>query len=350
MDWCGFYVLPAAVDLRSFLEANPTNEPGSVEVYSFKPFDTYACYNLAHLSIDVKSDLSYIGGVLKAMIMKNPNKALENGLKLRFMKAEDVKRLIGDDGLADLPVKKGLSSSAAISVAIAAAIEMILKNPSSFKEAEDLLSREENLSRYASLAYTGERKILGIECGQMDQFASAYGGMLFIDCRFEPAKVERLNPKAEIPIVIGDTRQGKDTPRILAWLNKRFKLRESEFIEGVRGIVDIVLEAKGELSKDKPDLYKIGELMNINQQHLARNIKVSGDCPISPSNLDALINAAIRAGALGAKLSGSGGGGCMVALCLLGDEVRVAKAIEEAGGKAYITRMANRGLRLEFFY
>jgi len=349
MDWCGFYVLTAAVNMRSFLEAGPNNKSGSVEVYSYKPFDTYASYNLSDLSIDVGSDLSYVGGVLKAMFMNDPMKVFKDGLKLRFLKAEDVQSLTDADGLTDLPVSKGLSSSAAISVAIAAGIEMILKNPSSLGEVEDILSKEENLARYASLAYTSERKVLGIECGQMDQFASAYGGILYIDCRFEPAKVERLNPKIEIPLVIGDTGQGKDTPRILAWLNKRYRLKEPEFMEGVKEIADVVLEAKRELGKDKPDLHKIGELMNTNQQYLARNLKVSGNCPISPSKLNVLVEAAIRAGALGAKLSGSGGGGCMVALCLPGDVEKVAKAIEEADGKAYITRLANRGVRLEFF-
>ena len=348
MDWCGYYVIPVAIDMRSFLEVCPNDKTGFVEVYSYPPFTTYAEYNLGDLKIDMGSDLRYIGGVLKAMLIERHLNGSE-GLRLRFIKADEVSGLTGEDGLLDLPVKKGLSSSAAISVLTAAALEIASANPGDELHIRGMLEEEEKLAKYASFAYAGENKVLGINCGQMDQYASAYGGLLFIDCSSEPAKVERLSPKGEIPLVIGDTGQGKDTPRILAWLGERFKRKEPEFMDGVEGIVDVVLEARGELRKNKPDLYKLGELMNLNQHYLAKYLKVSGDCPVSPNRLDALIKAALDAGALGAKLSGSGGGGAMIALCLPDDVCRVADAIRGVGGNPYVTRVADRGLRLEYF-
>jgi len=116
----------------------------------------------------------------------------------------------------------------------------------------------------------------------------------------------------------------------------------------MKNIVEIVEEARLELEKRSPNRYKIGELMNENQYYLKKYLRVSGDCPISPSRLDDLIESAINAGALGAKLSGSGGGGCMIALCEPGEEMKVVKAINEAGGEAYITKVADKGLRIEF--
>jgi galactokinase len=344
MDWCRYYVIPAAVDMRSFLEVSPNNKPRFVEVHSYPPFDTYAEYDLGDLRIDHGSDLRYVGAVLRAMLGEGRLKGPES-LRLRFMRGEDVSDLTGNRGLKDLPVRKGLSSSAAISVVTAAAVDLAVNSP----EKDIDFFEEARLTEYASLAYTGENKILRINCGQMDQFSSAYGGLLFIDCRSEPARVERLRPQAEIPLVIGDTGQGKDTPRILAWLGERFRSKEPEFMEGVKGIVDIVLDAGMELRKAKPDLYKIGELMNLNQRYLAKNLRVSGDCPVSPSKLDVLIEVALNAGALGAKLSGSGGGGCMIALCLPEDIAKVSEAIRRAGGHPYVTKVADRGLRLEFF-
>jgi mevalonate kinase len=68
---------------------------------------------------------------------------------------------------------------------------------------------------------------------------------------------------------------------------------------------------------------------------------------VSPSRLDKLIEAALKAGALGAKLSGSGGGGCMIALCEKEDETKVAESIKKAGGEAYVTKVADKGLRIE---
>jgi galactokinase len=343
MDWCGYYVIPAAIDMRIFLEASPNNKPGTVEVYSHPPFDTYAEYNLKNLRINRASDLRYVGAVLKAMLREGRLKGFES-IRLRFIESREFSNLTGNRDVKDLPVRRGLSSSAALSVATAAAVDLAVNNSERCRFFE-----EAQLTSYASLAYTGENKILGINCGQMDQFASAYGGLLFIDCRFEPAKVERLNPKCEIPLVIGDTCQGKDTPRILAWLGERFRRREPSFMEGVNGIVNVVLEARRELSKSKPDLYKIGELMNLNQHYLAKHLKVSGDCPISPSRLDILIKAALDAGALGAKLSGSGGGGAMIALCRPEDVGNVSEAIKMAGGFPYVTRVADKGLKLEYY-
>jgi galactokinase len=204
------------------------------------------------------------------------------------LRSEEFSALTGGRDAVDLPAKKGLSSSAALPVAAAAAVDLLVNRP------EGLGSFDESvLTSYASLAYTAENKVLGINCGQMDQIASAYGGLLFIDCRFEPARVERLGARCEMPLVVGDTGQGKDTPRILAWLGERFRRGEPEFMEGVRGIVDVVLEARRELSKPNPDLYKLGELMNLNQHYLAKYLKVSGDCPISPNRLDVLIEAAL---------------------------------------------------------
>lgn len=348
MDWCNYYVIPAAIDMRSFLEVTFNNKASVIEVYSYPPFDTYAEYNLKDLKININSDLRYVGAVLKAMLMEGYLKGYES-LRLKFIKAEEASSLIGCKLLQDLPVKKGLSSSAAISVATAFSISLATLNPIDEINAHIILEEENNLTIYASLAYIGENNILGINCGQMDQFASAYGGLLFIDCRFKPAKVERLNSQIEIPIVIGDTGQTKDTSKILAWLGERFRQKEPDFMEGVKGIIDILLEAREELHKNKPDLYKLGELMNLNQYYLAHYLKVAGNCPISPSRLDALIKAALDAGALGAKLTGSGGGGCMIALCLPDDIIKVSKTIIEAGGYPYVTRISCKGLRLEYF-
>jgi galactokinase len=77
-------------------------------------------------------------------------------------------------------------------------------------------SNETSLKQIADIAYTAERKILQINCGQMDQYASALGNVLYLDCSVEPAKPCFLRPKLNLPLVIGDTGQAKNTQRILA--------------------------------------------------------------------------------------------------------------------------------------
>jgi mevalonate kinase len=136
------------------------------------------------------------------------------------MKACDIAKLTGDCELKDLLVKKGLSSSVTISVTMAAAVDLALN---CLENPEGLFKDCDGLTKYASLAYMGENKVLGINRGQTDQYASVYEGFLFIDCHCEPVGVKRLNPKIEIPLVIDDTGQSKNTLKILAWPNKRFR-------------------------------------------------------------------------------------------------------------------------------
>jgi len=341
MDWCGFSVIPAAIDMRSYVQVEE-GDKGIVEIYSYAPFDQYEIFDPASQSLNKKSDLRYVQATLMALERIGVR---SEGIRIRFLKAEQVEKIRGDSAgnLLDLPVKKGLSSSAAICVAVAAAVDL-------FSSRRIYQISEEEMAKYASIAYIAEREILGVNCGQMDQYASAFGGLLYVDCSTAPAKVQTLKPSITLPIVIGDTRQQKDTPKILAWLGKKFEKKEEKFMEGMRNIVRIVEEARRELERKDLSREKLGRLMNENQRYLDEYLQVSGSCPISPSNLDILIRAALDAGALGAKLSGSGGGGAMLALTEPGDEDRIAAAIRKAGGDAYISRVAERGVTVEYFH
>ncbi|RLE64902.1 MAG: hypothetical protein DRJ49_05830 [Thermoprotei archaeon] len=335
MDWCRRAVIPAAIDMRTFLLVENKNDY-SIEVRSYPPFTSYDHFSLDNFNPRDGGDLRYVRAVVKAALNRGYN---IKGMKLRFIKARRASILM-KRSYQDLPVKKGLSSSAAICVATATAIHLRIRGSINLKSPK-------YLTEIADLAYTGERKILGINCGQMDQYASAYGNLLYIDCATEPPQIVPLKAKLSLSLIIGDTMQEKNTPRILAWLGRRYKNRERDFMRGLEGIVEVVEQARIELSKENPDPYVLGELMNLNQYYLKRYLKVSSDCPISPNNLDKLINAAIEVGALGAKLSGSGGGGCMIAICLKEDEKKIASAIERVGGRVYITQIAREGITFE---
>ena len=348
MDWCGQSVIAAALDLRTFVNAEKTPRR-SIEITSFPPFTVKTLFDPDSPSIDMQSDLRYAQATLIALQrdgVKIP------GMRISFLQAHEVQLSLPHASrsinrsftLEDLPVKRGLSSSAAACVAVSAAADILSSEKTTDPTRE---FSKEALSRYADLAYTAERKILGVNCGQMDQYASAFGGLTHIDCTAEPAKVTPLRARTELPMVIGDTGQQKDTPRILGWLGERLKSGEKDFMEGMKNIVRIVEEAKKELQTPSPSRKRIGELMNENQYYLAKYLRVSGDCPISPSNLDKLIEAALEAGALGAKLSGSGGGGAIIALCEPESQWEIGEAIKGAGGQPLLSRVASQGLRIE---
>ncbi len=95
-------------------------------------------------------------------------------------------------------------------------------------------------------------------------------------------------------------------------------------------------QAYKEIKKSKQGFNSdlIGDLMN-------RHHKVLRDLlRISTPKIEKMIGAAEKAGAKGAKITGSGQGGCMVAFCP-GKETMVSKAIEETGGRSYIVEVTS---------
>jgi mevalonate kinase len=101
---------------------------------------------------------------------------------------------------------------------------------------------------------------------------------------------------------------------------------------------EIVLRAIDAIKEN--DLDALGDLMNINQA-LLHGVGVSDE------SLEWLINAARKAGALGAKLTGAGGGGCMIALTKNENLEQVLEAIQKAGGRPFIARKTDEGVKIE---
>ena len=85
------------------------------------------------------------------------------------------------------------------------------------------------------------------------------------------------------------------------------------------------------------DLETLGDLMHINQA-LLYGLGVSNE------SLESLIPAARKAGAFGAKITGAGGGGCMVALVDVDEMEEVASAIESVGGRVIYTKVTETGV------
>jgi len=222
---------------------------------------------------------------------------------------------------SSIPVASGLGSSAAVAAATAFAVSHVLGAK---------ISREEIFR----VAYEAERFVHGTPSG-IDPTVSTYGGVLLFrkDRGFNPVRVE-----GDIPLVVGDTGIERSTGEMVA------KVRERK--EHYAPIINLIIEAGGKIALsaaealEKGDLNTLGELMDINHSLLSA-IGVSNEA------LERLVYAARKAGALGAKLTGAGGGGCMVALSPPNRLKRVAEAIERAGGKAFIARKSDEGVKIE---
>ncbi|MEM1564267.1 MAG: mevalonate kinase [Candidatus Bathyarchaeia archaeon] len=220
-----------------------------------------------------------------------------------------------------VPVAAGLGSSAAVAVAVAAAVSALL----------NVKMSKEDVFR---IAYEAEKIMHGTPSG-VDPAISTFGGALLfqIDTGFRP-----LNVKVDIPLVIGNTGVERSTRSQVAKV-RSLKDRYPQIVEPMMKVArEIVLRAIEALKEG--DLETLGELMNINHALLY-------GLGVSDESLEWLINAARKAGALGAKLTGAGGGGCMIALASRDRVKNVLEAVQRAGGNAFIARKTDEGVKIE---
>jgi mevalonate kinase len=220
-----------------------------------------------------------------------------------------------------VPVAAGLGSSAAVVAAVTTAVGALL----------DMNMSKEDIFK---IAYEAEKLVHGTPSG-VDPAISTFGGTLLyqMDTGFKPLEV-----KADIPLVIGDTGVERST-RVQVEKVREVKQRYPQIVQPMMSAArEIVLRALDAFKKN--DLETLGGLMNLNQALLY-------GVGVSDESLEWLINAARKAGALGAKLTGAGGGGCMIALA--GNEKlgQVSEAIQRAGGRPFMARKTDEGVRIE---
>jgi mevalonate kinase len=204
-----------------------------------------------------------------------------------------------------IPVAAGLGSSAAIAVALVRALAQFAGHPLSDQQV-------------CGLAYHIEQLQHGTPSG-IDNTVITYGQPVFF-VRNHPVEFLRLrNP---LHLIIGDTGIHSLTREAVLKVRQAWQSDpehyENLFQQGGR----LAQEARQAL--EEGDLVEVGRLMNENHRLL-------GEIGVSCPELDRLVQAALMAGALGAKLSGGGLGGNMIALVLPHQAAEVEQALREAG-------------------
>lgn len=220
-----------------------------------------------------------------------------------------------------LPTGGGLGSGAAASSALALA-------------AAHVAGHTLSTTQVAHLAWQGDIIAHGGVASGLDSGASALGGLIRYTLTAGP---QPLASKATLPLVVGYTQVQANTAEV----NTRVRTWLAAHPERMHLFQEMgLLERQAESALATDDLGLFGHLMNLNQLILEK----IGVC--HPMN-ERLIEAALAAGALGAKISGSGGGGIMIALTEKEQQATVAQAIEAAGGRALITSAGCPGVRVE---
>jgi galactokinase len=232
-----------------------------------------------------------------------------------------------------VPIGAGLSSSAAFEVACALA----LCDVTGFAlDGDDL----------ALAAQRAEHVATGVPCGIQDQMTAVHGRAghaLFLDCR--TLSVEHLPLPSQVRVLVVHT----GVPRMLE--DSPYAARRAESLAvadqlGVRSLRDASLEQVRDLPRGRhavsemarvrafADALRRGDLDALGPLMLASHASSRDNMGVSIPELDALVECLCDAGALGARLTGAGFGGCVVGLV---PEAR-ADEIAVAAGAAYRAR------------
>jgi len=193
------------------------------------------------------------------------------------------------------------------------------------------LSDEFNLGlsddRINELAYEGEKGYHGTPSG-IDNTAATYGGLIWF-VRGTPNVIERMKLERPIEIVMGNTGLVADTKAAVAGVRERREKYPEKYGKLFKEAEGLAHKARKAL--ESHDLEAVGKLMDENHR-LLQAIEVS--C----KELDFLVALAREQGAPGAKMTGGGLGGNMVALTPGKDlQEKVAQAMEREGFEALRT-------------
>jgi mevalonate kinase len=175
-----------------------------------------------------------------------------------------------------------------------------------------------------------------------DVAAAVYGGTLYFVKGGE--KIEKL-PVDGLPLVVGYSGVKADTVSLMNSVAKKWKNNSGGLKNLYQGIGNLVERAKENLIKK--DMKLFGQLMYQNHSLLQK-------LGVSTEKLDRMVDAAKKAGAYGVKLSGAGGGDCMITISKnlpagkAGRKTKsVKQAIERMGGEVIDVTTNAEGARVE---
>ncbi|MGV3559949.1 GHMP family kinase ATP-binding protein [Larkinella arboricola] len=331
-DYLGLPVIAAAISRRIQITAEPTSGP---EVYLALPdINAEERFSLTTLPLPYQHERDYFRSAVNILLREGFQ--FSNGIE--------------GEVRGNIPINSGTSSSSALLVTWLAVLTQLADNPQTLSP-----------KRLAELAHRAEVLEFGEPGGMMDHYATAVGGVIYLEST-PKIHLESFQPQLGT-FVLGDSLQPKDTIGVLkhvkfGMLGAMEKIRQydptfalpacpqekadeyrhlltaDEFIllKGNLSDRDVLREALTMFQTKTVDHQRLGALLNIHQSSL-RDAK-----RVSTLKIDRMIDEALKAGAYGGKINGSGGGGCMFAYAPENPEA-VAEAIERAGGKPYIIRV-----------
>jgi mevalonate kinase len=214
-----------------------------------------------------------------------------------------------------IPIASGLGSGTAVTTALIRALAALLGHRITTADVSDLVFEVEKLHH-------------GTPSG-IDNTVIAYEQPIYY---MRGQSIERLNVREPFGLLIGDTGIHSHTKDVVNWVRQARNRNPARYDALFDQIGDIVDDAR--MALETADLYALGLLMDDNHELLV-------EMGVSSTELDEMVEAARFGGAMGAKLSGAGRGGHMIALVEDDNLEQVTETLNEAGAKRVIYTRVN---------
>lgn len=212
-----------------------------------------------------------------------------------------------------IPIASGMGSGAAITAAVLRGLAQHFQKPEML--APEIIS---------ALTYEIEKIHHGTPSG-IDNTVVAYEQPIYFVKQSPQNRIEPFSVGAPLRFLIGLTGVRSQTKTVVEDVRQQWEADSQTFETIFDACGQIAEAARAAISAG--DVEALGKLMNENHTWLQQ-------MTVSSPELDALVMAALQAGALGAKLSGAGRGGNMIALVTRKNETAVRKALQKAGATA----------------
>jgi galactokinase len=325
-DYLSLAVIPSAINMRTTISCRESTSGENSILINANDLDKQLNIDLQEAYDYSDPDLAYFQSVVEVFAKHGHFSSLQP---------------FECDVSSQIPIKSGLSSSAALLVAWVKVVATIA----------GLRLTSQEIGMYA---YEAEHDVMGIPCGMMDQLSSAIGGIIHLQCTMPPV-ITPLSARLK-GLIVADTKIHKSTSQVHGIRVKETRsglenlkqyidydivetpfekiepyLQNLDEVEQKRLIAvfrdrDITVASLALLQQKNLDYQAIGALLNDHQMYLRDYFEVSVE------KIDTIIQSAIEAGAIGGKLTGAGLGGCVVILAP-GKEDAVCQAVTDVDGE-----------------
>jgi D-glycero-alpha-D-manno-heptose-7-phosphate kinase len=317
-DIHGGYVLNATIDRYAYAVIKPLDE-SIVRLVSTDQMSEV---------VAATEDVLVINGELDL------HKAVYNHMVHHFNGGKSIPMELST--FCDAPVGSGLGSSSTLVVVMIRAFAELLNLP-----LDD--------HAIAHLAYKIERVDCALQGGRQDQYSATFGGFNFMEFYADERTV--INPlrvkswiicELEASLVLYFTGVSRESAHIIADQSKNVHSGSKDALEAMHGIKREALVMKECLLRG--DFTGLVESMRLGWDNKKRSAVT-----VSNSNIDAIYDAAIKAGALAGKVSGAGGGGFMLFFVPTDkrmDVIRILNKFEGQVSNCHFTKYGTQAWRI----